>query len=57
MAGALGLQVSALTLVANFAGGNLNEKLSYQEVLACSAAAAESFSPLIKTLWAELIQN
>ncbi len=57
MARALGLQVAALALVTNFAGGNLNEKLSHQEVLACSAAAAESLSHLVKTLLAEFIQD
>ena len=57
MARALGLQVSALALVTNFAGGSLNEKLSHQEVLTCSAAATESFGRLIKTLLAEFIQD
>ncbi|WP_020675761.1 purine-nucleoside phosphorylase [Geopsychrobacter electrodiphilus] len=50
MARALRLEVAALALVTNRAGGSPSEKLFHQEVLACSADAAEPFASLVNSL-------
>ncbi len=50
MARALGLEVAALALVTNMAGGSAQEVLSHQDVLACSAAASVPFSRLVSCL-------
>ena len=55
MARALGLSVSALALVTNLAGGSATEKLSHQEVLACSDTATDSFSRLVECLLSEFL--
>jgi len=55
MARALDLQVAALALITNLAGGSDHEQLSHQEVLACSANAADSFHCLVKTLLSKFI--
>jgi purine-nucleoside phosphorylase len=55
MARALGMQVAALALVTNLAGGSSHEMLSHQEVLNCSASAAEPFRCLVKSLLAEFL--
>lgn len=57
MAQALGLQVAVLALVTNLGGGSAAEKLSHQEVLACSAAAAEPFSFLVKMILSNFAVN
>ncbi|MCF6180171.1 MAG: purine-nucleoside phosphorylase [Geopsychrobacter sp.] len=54
MARALGMQVAALALVTNKAGGSPDDSLSHQDVLACSTAATESFQQLAATLIKEL---
>ena len=57
MGRALGLQIAALALVTNLAGGSVEEKLSHQDVLSCSADAAKPFSRLVETLLAEFLSD
>lgn len=50
MARACQMTVSCLSLVTNFAGGQPQQQLSHQEVLAQSAAASESMQKLLKVM-------
>lgn len=50
MARALGLQVAALALVTNMAGGSAEQKLSHQEVLECAVNAKAPFTRLLEIL-------